>query len=391
MKLYFSSLVCHRDVEIFKFNWFCSRIHLDKGFDIKHVVLHDGTLTEEDKAEIRALPNVLLRDKPITLHDVPKAPLLGKLQTHEYGYEQGADQVILFDCDIFFYRNWDPDLRKMLQCRTTVMRDWGSSLGPHVDQYRALFGVHEDITTPNCNTGIISIRKEDYHLVEEKIQMHLENPFMIMEDQGIVFAAFYGDLSYVDGIKCVINNAEFNIHLWNWVKNQRGCHLMGMRTRHFALDDIVDHCISHLPDTIKPDQISPVVKNISWGLLEFDTYHFEVPLQKVPSTCDGTVITDAMYMHGGSYVKWNLPSRLSRFTAVYKCMDTGIKQNAGPAIINGKMFLPGEDINVPCYGSLEIITQHGPGTHLVFISPRLHVDKSRPSLDTLKAAANDWP
>jgi len=393
MKLLFSSLICHRDVEIFKFNWFCSRIHLDKGFDIPHLLLHDGSLTEEDKTSIRALPNVILEDEPIVLHNVPKAPLLGKLQTHKRGFDKyGADQVILFDCDIFFYKNWEADLRKMLQCQTVVMRDWGSSLGPNVVQYKELFGVHEDLSTPNCNTGIISIRKEDYHKVEEKISMHLSDPFMVMEDQGIMFASFYGELDYVEGIKCVINNAENITELWDWVLRQRGCHLMGMRTRHLGLDKIVEHCLKSLPKTINLKQLEPTEKHVSWGMLEYDTYNFQVPLQKVPTSHRGKYVTNALYMHGGSWAKWELPDRISRFTAKIICLDTGIQENVLPIDINGKIFCLNEEVDVPCDGRLEIVTQNGPGSHLAFINPSLHLDTTTlPILNSLKAAINQSP
>lgn len=388
----FTSLLCHRDVDIFKFNWFCSRMHLDKGFDIPHIILSDGSLSEEDRAKLESLPNIFVEEKPITLHKgsdgnlVPKAPLLGKLECLKRCFDNyDADIAVLFDCDIFFFKNWDSDLRKILTERAVVLRDWGSSIGPNREQYHNLFGVTEDLSTPNGNTGVISFSKNDWDLVQEKIDLHLGNTFMIMEDQGIMIAAFHGNLSYAEGIKCVINNAELQPNLWPYFLEQRAVHLMGMRTRPHGLNDCVTHSLASLPTEVSLKNFSPFQKNISFGLLEFDHYHFGGHLQKIPTTCHGIFVNNGMYMHGGSSVTWKFPDRCTRFRAKYECMDTGIRSNALPISVNGNIYHLGEEIDVHLDGLLEIVTADGPGSHLVFLNPRISIDtKTFPNLDLQK-------
>lgn len=379
----FTSLLCHRDVQIFKFNWFCQRVHLDRGFDIPHVIVSDGSLTTADYEELSALPNVIVEQEPIILYtgsdgnQVPKAPLLGKLQCLQRCFEKHkADRAVLFDCDIFFFHNWEADLRKILTDRAVVLRDWGSSIGPNRKEYLDLYGVTEDTTTPNGNTGVIAFNKEDWPRVEEKINMHLRNTFMIMEDQGIMVAAFHGMLSYADGIKCVINGAEVNEQLWPYFLKQNALHLMGMRTRPKGLKDCVAYSLLNLPEKIHIKQFNPNIKQISFGLLEYDHYHFGAHLQKIPSTAGGQYLNDAMYMHGGSVVRWKLPSRCIEFHARLSCMDTGLRDNIGKVTVNGQHFTVGQDIRVPVNGHLSIDTNDGPGTHIAFIEPRLLVNKT---------------
>jgi hypothetical protein len=383
MKYVFTSLLCHRDVEIFKFNWFCMHAHLDKGFDIPHVIVSDGSLNEEEIAGLRQLPNVFVEEDPIEIligsdgNPVPKAPLLGKLQCHKRCFDNyGADRAVLLDCDIFFFRNWEADLRKILTERAVVLRDWGSSLGTNGPQYRELFGVFEDATTPNCNTGVIGINKEDYHLIEEKIKLHQSNTFMMMEDQGAVFAAFYGDLSYVNGIKCVINGAENHEGLWPYFVKQNAIHLMGMRERPQGLKTSVALALAGLPDSISLSQFTPIDKHISFGLLEYGHYNFAAQFQKIPSSVNRVYINDALYLHGGSHVKWKLPPRCKTFMSQYVCMDTGIANNVRPVTINGQIFNLNDEINVPLSGDLHISTQEGPGTHLAFLFPTIEIDKT---------------
>ena len=395
MKYVFTSLLCHRDVEIFKFNWFCMRAHLDKGFDIPHIIVSDGSLTTGDIRGLEELPNIHVEKDPIEIligsdgKPVPKAPLLGKLQCHKRCFDNhGADRAILFDCDIFFFRNWEADLRKILTERAVVLRDWGSSLGTNGPRYRKLFGVFEDETTPNCNTGVIGINKEDYHLVEEKIRLHQSDTFMMMEDQGAMFAAFYGNLSYANGIKCVIMGAENHIGLWPHFLEQNAIHLMGMRKRAKGLKSAVSHSLAGLPDTVSLKQFTPIDKNISFGLMEYGHYNFNARFQKIPSSANGVYLNDALYMHGGSHVKWQLPPRCKRFKAQFVCMDTGISQNVRPVKINGKDFDLNDEIDIPLTGDLNIVTQDGPGTHLAFKGPRIEIDKTtQPDLsDQLKHA-----
>ena len=359
------------------------RIHLDRGFDIPHVIVSDGSLTSADTARLEALPNVLVEPEPIEIligsdgNPVPKAPLLGKLQCHKRCFDNhGADRAILFDCDIFFFRNWDSDLRKILTERAIVLRDWGSSLGPNTDRYTQLYGIQQDKTTPNCNTGIIGINKEDYHLVEEKIALHLKDTFMIMEDQGIMFAAFYGNLSYVNNIVCVINGAENIDNLWEYYLDKNAVHLMGMRARPRGLLMTVNLALKSLPKHVNLQQFSPAEKYISFGLLEYGHYNFGAHLQKIPTTCKGRYLNDALHMHGGSWVRWKLPKRCKKFTAQLVCADTGIWENVKPVIVNGKQFKLNEVIDVELEGSLEIRTQDGPGAHIAFLEPRVIIDRT---------------
>lgn len=359
------------------------RAHLDKGFDIPHVIVSDGSLTPFDIKGLAALPNVIVEEKPIDIligsdgNPVPKAPLLGKLQCHKRCFDNhGADRAVLFDCDIFFFKNWEADLRKILTERAVVLRDWGSSLGTNGPKYRELFGVFEDATTPNCNTGVIGINKEDYHLVEDKIKLHQSDTFMMMEDQGAMFAAFYGNLSYANGIKCVIMGAETHGGLWPYFLKQNAIHLMGMREREKGLRDTVSQALAGLPDSLPLKQFTPIEKHISFGRLEYDHYNFNAQFQLIPSSANGVYLNDAMYLHGGSNVKWKFPPRCNSFKAKFVCMDTGIVDNVKPVTINNKRFNLNDEIDVPLNGELRIATQDGPGTHLAFKNPRIEIDKT---------------
>lgn len=386
MNLLFSSLLCHRDVELFKFNWFSMRANLDHGFDIKHLILNDGSLTPQDKEILSCLPGVILDEEPITIYEAPKPVFLAKLECLKRGFEKySADRVIVFDCDIFFLRSWESDLRKMLQERTTVLRDWGSSIGPNVQQYYDLFGVREDLITPNCNTGVISVLKEDYAKISEKLRLHLKTPFLILEDQGIMLAAFHGHLSYCNNIMCLITGIETHSKMWDFaLKTSSAVHLMGMRTRPIALHQLVQITLENLPTSIHLSQITPTYKFISWGLMEYGHYNFSVPLQKLPTTSKGEYIYDALYLHGGSQVQWKLPPQFNKFTTKLICMDTGIPSNVHDTSINGKKFDLNSEISVDLNGQLEILTENGPGTHLAFLEPRLHINKLWPDLSLQK-------
>jgi len=384
MDLLFSSLVCHRDVKVWAFNWFCSRVHLDKGFDIPHMLLNDGSLTEEDISFLNSLPNVWVDQEPIYLYDVPKPKLLGKLQCIERGlFKHNAKRVVVLDCDIFFFKNWDSDLRKICSSDAIAMRDWGSSLGPNVNQYKHLFGVHEDQVTPNCNTGIFSTTKEHWFRVEAALQKHLNSPFLIMEDQGIWFAAFYGNLQYVNNIKCVINGAENFPDLWNWVLKQKGAHLQGMRVRPQGFKSLVETSLQNLPYTLHLQQISPKHKHVSYGLMEYETYSFESPWQQLPSKCKGNFVTDALYMHGGSWASWHLDKRFNKFTCKVIALDSALPQNIQPIKINGNEFPLWSDVDLPLDGELRIETQHGPGAHIAFEKPTLYITSEYPDIGPL--------
>lgn len=384
MDLLFSSLICHRDVYVWAFNWFCSRIHLDRGFDIPHLLLSDGSLTKEDIAFLEKIPNVWVDPQPIHLYDVPKPQLLGKLECLERGFKKyGAKRVVVIDCDIFFFKNWDADLRKICSSSSIAMRDWGSSLGPNVAQYRQLFGVHEDHITPNCNTGIFSTTSDKWHRIETTRNKHLSSPFMIMEDQGIWFATFYGELQYINNIKCVINGAENIPELWSWILSQNGAHLQGMRVRPKGLKELISHCLANLPATISLQQISPFKNYISYGLMEYETYNFQLPWQMIPSTSSKEYITDALYMHGGSWAIWKLDPRFTRFTAEFVAMDSGILDNIHPITINGVNFEVGSKIDASLNGELKIETQHGPGSHIALRKPSLEISKHVPNVGSL--------
>lgn len=384
MDLLFSSLICHRDVKVWAFNWFCSRIHLDHGFDIPHLLLNDGSLTEEDIKFLNGLPNVWVDHQPIYLYDVPKPKLLGKLQCIERGFQKyNAKRVVVLDCDIFFFENWDSELRKICASEAIAMRDWGSSLGPNVNQYKQLFGIHEDQTTPNCNTGIFSTTPEHWHRVEAALQKHLNTPFLIMEDQGIWFAAFYGRLQYINNIKCVINGAETIPDLWAWVLRQKGAHLQGMRVRPQGFQALVEHSLKNLPEQIPLQQIEPQRKHISYGLMEQDTYNFNSPWQCLPSKSQGKYITDAIYMHGGSWALWELDKRFTKFTTKIIAVETALLESIKMVTINDQEYPLWSEIDIPLEGSLRIETQHGGGSHIAFENPRLHISKHQPDIGPL--------
>ena len=384
MKFTFTSLLCHRDVGVFIFNHFTMRAHLDHGFEIPHLILHDGSLTEEDWGKLSQLPNVILEKEPIRRYpNVYKDIYWGKLECLKRAFEKHRfDRAVLFDCDIFFLRNWESDLRKILTERAVVLRDWGSSIGPEPEKFYQVWGCREDLSTPNCNNGVISILKEDYTAVENKFIRYRQLPEVgptgpiFAEDQCAIFTTFYGNLSYVNGIKCLINNLESDSSMWEWALQQNAVHLMGMRVRPKALCSLVDQSLKNLPETLHLEQINPLFKKISWGLLEYGHYSFNSPLHKIPSTYQGKVVNDALYLHGGSEVLWVLPRRLTRFqVSKIVCLDSGIPTNVKKILINDQAFSLGNSVDLKLNGSLEIKTEEGPGTHLAFIEPKLVVDR----------------
>lgn len=376
MKLLFATLLCHRDIEFFLLNWFTMRVHLDHGFDIPHLILNDGTLTDEDFSKLNRLPNLLIEKEKVHLYDyVPKPIYLAKLEGFNIGFNKyDAERVVVMDCDIFYFKNWESDLRKICQSPSIALRDWGSSLGPNVDQYRNLFGVHEDAITPNCNSGISSMTKDQYPKLKAALEKHLSDPFLIMEDQGVLFAAFYGQLEYVNGIKCAVMGGENIPEIKNWWFSQNAVHLMGMRERQEALKECIELSIQNIPKSLPLKQFTPEGKQISWGLLEHDTYSFNSVLQYYPSSYQYRYITDATYFHGGSHLVYKFPPHANRFTAKFICMDTGIADNVLPLSINGQEFQLEADIDVKLDGTLSIISQNGNGAHLALLSPRVHLN-----------------
>lgn len=355
------------------------RVHLDHGFDIPHLVLNDGTLTPEDFRRLEQLPNIHIEyDKVHMYENVPKAVYLAKLECFNVGFNKyNVERVVIFDCDIFFFRSWEADLRKILSSPSIVLRDWGSSLGPNVHQYIELFGVHEDATTPNCNTGINSITRDQYPKLEKTIAKHVSHPFMMMEDQGAMFAAFYGQLEYINGIKCAAWGGETHPEIKAWWYQQNALHLMGMRERPQALQECIDLSIQNLPEYLTPKQFIPITKFISWGLLEHDTYNFNATFQYFPSTHEGKFITSGMYFHGGSRITYKIPAQFSHFTCKFVCMDTGIKQNMKLLTVNGCQFYVDTEVvvNLP-HGELTIESQDGAGAHIALLEPKFWIDKS---------------
>lgn len=355
------------------------RVHLDHGFDIPHLVLNDGSLTEEDFRRLEQLPNILIEYEKVHMYDnVPKPVYLAKLECFNVGFNKyKAERVVIFDCDIFFFRSWEADLRKIVTAPAIVLRDWGSSLGPNVEQYKQLFGVHEDTITPNCNTGINSITRDQYPKLLSAIEKHVANPFLIMEDQGVTFAAFYGELQYINGIKCAVWGGESDSNIKKWWYQQNALHLMGMRERPQALKECIELSIKNLPDSIPLKQFTPVQKYISWGLLEYDTYNFNATYQYFPSTYQGRYITDAVYLHGGSTVKYRLPPQLRTFeVSKVACMDTGIAQNLHYVSINNCNFARESTVSITLEAQeLMIQTHQGDGTHVALLEPKLIIDK----------------
>jgi len=381
MKLLFASLICHRDVEIFKFNWFSCRIHLDHGFDMPHLLLNDGSLTDEDKIILNSLPGIILDPDPITVHDIPKPILTAKLQCFDRGFQKyDADRVIIIDADIFFYKPWDSVIKKILMSGAICLKDWGSSLGPNTKQYKALFGVEEDATTPNCNTGIYSIPKELHHKIGPILDKHINDPFQIMEDQGIFFASYYGELEYIYDIKCIINGTEEHGFMWDDILRQKGSHLQGMRVRPKALQSLINHTINSCPRSMHLNQINPTQKYINYGLLSFGGYDFTKPWQEFPSFWEGKFVIDGMHIHGGSWALWNLPPQITHFDSQIVCMHTGLIDQCKPVRVNGHEFNIGDKINIECQGELKIETEYTPGAHLCFISPMLKIKLDPPNL-----------
>lgn len=373
-KFIFASLLCHRDIDIFKFTWFTQKIHLDHGFDIPHLIVNDGTLTEDDFKSLRALPNVIVDETPITLYNIPNPALTGKLECFSRGFSI-ADRVIITDPDVFFYRSWDSVLRKILTSDAICLRDWGSSIGWGVDKYKELFGCQEDLISPNCNTGVYSIPREQYFKIPPVLRKHINNPFQIMEDQGIFFAAYYGMLEYITDIQCITNGLENIDYVWGQIlHNTVGSHLQGMRVRPRGVVNLIDYCIKHFPRSLPLKQFTPKFKDICLGLLSHGAYSYVSPLQAYPSQYKGRYIVDGMYLHAGSTVEWQLPKQFNWLETKVVCMDTGKPMDCKTIIINGRPFYLEDDIRLPLDGTLKIQTEFSEGGHLCFLKPTLKVE-----------------
>ena len=371
----FCSLICHRDFDLFRFNWLASRIFLKNGFDIPHFVLHDGSLSEQEIEQLRKYPQLIIDNIPAVLHEnVPNPAYIAKLECFEQIFSRfDFDQAILIDCDVFFLRPWDAELLQIVTSQKVVcLRDWGSSIGPHPDKFWETFGVLEDHSTPNCNTGILAIRRHDFHKIEPVLKKHLENPFPILGDQGVIFAAFYGNLEYLRDIKCVVTGAEDYDYIWSWMLEQSGLHINGLSTREKAkeatLCRIRETCPKELP--LKRFPVSDI--RIAFGIPEYDTYDFTKPFQAYPSSYQSRWILDAFYLHGGGYARWDLPPECEVFTGTYVCLDNGNPAQCKPALVNGIQIELGQEFRVDLKGSLEIRTEYAEGAHTAFLIPLIH-------------------
>lgn len=376
-KILFASLLCHRDVEIFKFNWFSSRIHIDHGFDIPHLILSDGTLTESDVKSLEKLPNLIIDLEPITLYDnIPKPFLVAKVECFQRGFfKYNYDRVVVFDGgDVFLYRPWDCILNKILTSDAICLRDWSSSIGWEVPAFKEVFGVVEDLENPCCNTGIYSIPKELYHKIPPTIEKHRARPHHIAEDQGIFFASFYGQLSYITEVTGLINGIEYSDDTWNQLLDTHiGAHLQGLRVRPKGLSSLVGYSIDRLPEFVPLSQFTPVSKHIAYGLMIYGAYNYPSPLEAYPSTYRGQYIVDGLYLHAGSVVEWQLPLQCKSFESKLICMDNGDANACFPVLINDKVFHLGDDINVPLNGKLKISTLYSEKGYFCFLKPKIRI------------------
>lgn len=364
------------------------RAFLDRGFEIPHLVLNDGSLTTEDIESLKKLPLVYLELDPVRLEKIAhKAVYLAKLECYRIGFEKyNADRIVLMDNDIFFFRNWESDLRKICMSDSIALRDWGSSLGPEPEAYKQVFGCYEDVLQPNCNTGISSIPQSQYFKIGPAYLKIVNNPDKIfMQDQGNFFASYYGHIDYVNSIPCCINGGEFIPEILNHWLSQNAAHLMGMRERPDALKIFIEQTYKNLPQSLHLNQFSPEYKRISFGLMEYDIYSFNSPLHKIPSTYRNRYITDALYLHGGSKVVWKLPPQCKSFKTTVGCMDTGLASNCRPLSINGQLYAINMnskaldiELEIPLNGSLTIETPDGNGTHYVFLEPKITLNVEKP-------------
>ena len=386
MKLLFATQLCHKDVETFIFNWFSCRVHLSEGFSIPHLITNDGTLTQNDLYQLKKLINVFVEEVPIQEYpNVPKVKLLCKLRLFELGFlKYNADRVVIIDADVFFYRPWDSDFARIFMSEAIAMMDFGSSLGPNYPRYVQDFGVEEDAKTPTCNTGIVSTKKEHYPRVVEQLNRHLQNPYMIMEDQGVCFAAFHGMLDYIKSIKVLVNGAGEHPIIWNWVLAQNGAHLVGMKGRKQEYESLVNHTLKLLPERLHPKIFKPLEYRINGGMLAYDTYFFGSPYSAYPGRCNGIWSTDAVYLSGNSYIYWTLPPQITKFECSVMVMDDSIKENCSGVMINGRMYATGRFYIIDIINrTLSINAPVGDRTYYALTMPRLHYYLDRPTSEFL--------
>jgi hypothetical protein len=382
MKLLFATLLIHRDVDTFIFNWFCSRVNLDNGFSIPHLIVNDGTLTPEDLEKLRRLTNVIVEETPVEVYNnVPKAKYLAKIKLFEKGFmKYDADRVVILDPDVFFYRPWDSDLVNILLSDNIAIMDFGSSLGPNIEKYEQLYGIKRNAKNPTCNTGLVSTTKAFFNKILLALVTHLNDPFMIMEDQGICFAAFYDNLNFIQHIKLALNGAVTCPAIWEWVLKENGAHLVGMRVRRDEYNRLVDHALSLLPETLHPSKFKTTEYTVPGGMGNYDMYNFDLPYAAYPSGVKGIYLTDAIYLSGGSTIKWHFPPQVTKFEASVMPLDGGIVANMKPVEINGQEFPIGWFACVDVKNQeLVIKTKPGEKAFCALILPKLHYVLDRPS------------
>jgi hypothetical protein len=373
MKILFGTLLCHRDVETFLFNWFVSRVHLKKGFSIPHLILNDGTLTEEDFIKLNKLTNVFIEKDKVDFYKVQEPIYTAKLKLFEIGFmKYGAERVVVLDSDVFFFRSWDSDLADILLSEAIALMDFGYSCGPEQQRYEEIFKAPRNSTTPTCNTGIFSTIPEHYHRILLNLAKQIDiNEFHILGDQGICFAAFNGMLNYIQGIKVAAPGAGLHKEVWDWLLSQNGMHLLGMKSRKTEYYSIIEHTLNLLPKELSMGSFIPDVYQADGAMYSYDVYDFERPLQSYPSLCGGRYLTDAIYLAGDSKITWTLPPQITRFDAELKILDYSAKENISPIEINGRQYNIGS-ISVPVDGhKLEIKTNPGVRTFYALVRPRL--------------------
>ena len=382
MKLLIASLLIHRDVDTFIFNWFCSRIHLKDGFSLPHLILNDGSLTDDDFRKLERLTNIIIEKDPVEIYkDVPRDKYLAKVKLFEIGFvKYNAERVLIMDPDIFFLRSWDSDLVKILMSDFICQLNFGSGIGPEPDKYKQLFMISENAQNLACNSGMVSTTKKDYHRILLSLVTHLNDPFLIMEDQGVLFAAGYGIMSYIDGIKVAVNGAGEYKETWDWLMSQNGVHLVTMRQRKKEYEWVVQHALNLLPRTVHLDTFKPVDYHIDGGILSYGTYNFDFPYAMFPSRCKSIFVTDALYLSGGSYIKWIFPPQITKFEASIMPLDNSIQENMKDIEINGNRYMLGtfNIIDLPNH-ELMIKTLPGEKTYYALTYPKLHYTLDKPS------------
>lgn len=376
MKLLFATLLCHRDVETFIFNWFCSRIHLKRGFSIPHLILNDGTLTEKDFKSLHNLTNMYIEEAPVELYNVPEPKYTAKLKLFEVGFlKHKAERVVVVDPDVFFLRSWDSDLVEILLSDAIALMDFGYSCGPNQKRYEEIFKAPRDSTTPTCNTGIFSTTLEFYHKILLKLITQVNSrELFILGDQGICFSAFHGMLSYIPGIKVAANGAGLHKEVWNWLLGQNGVHLLSMRTRQNEYYSVVKYAVDLLPKTLSMSNFYPDKYKADGAMFSYDVYDFDRPLQAYPSLCNGKYLTDAIYFSGDSSARWVLPPQIIKFEANIEALEYSDKEKMSLVEINGKEYGFGP-VSVPINDQRLIIkTKPGFRTFYALTRPRFHYE-----------------